>query len=157
PAPCTRLRAKVKFAHRLGVQRTRRKEPERGSVVGDVSPEPSIGIDLGTTNSAVATSRDGALRLIERATGQRLLPSLVGFTDDGKRVVGEEARLLAESIPENVAWATKRFIGRRWTPELAAEARSHFPFTLVAGPHEDVRVKIGGQTLPVAQVAGMVL
>ncbi|MBK7859392.1 MAG: Hsp70 family protein [Archangiaceae bacterium] len=122
-----------------------------------MSGEPSIGIDLGTTNSAVATFHGGKLRLIERATGQRLLPSMVGFTTDGKRVVGEEARLLAESSPEQVAWATKRFIGRRWTAELAAEARQHFPFTLVAGPQEDVRVKVGGQVLPVVQLAAALL
>lgn len=122
-----------------------------------MSSEPSIGIDLGTTNSAVATFHDGTLRLIERASGQRLLPSMVGFTPDGRRVVGEEARLLAETLPENVAWATKRFIGRRWTPQLAAEVRQHFPFTIVAGPNEDVRIKVGGQVVPVVQIAAALL
>jgi len=122
-----------------------------------LSSEPSIGIDLGTTNSAVATFHDGKLRLIERATGQRLLPSMIGFTSAGKRVVGEEARLLSETNPESVAWATKRFIGRRWTAQLAAEAREHFPFTLVAGPNEDVRIKVAGQVLPVVQLAAALL
>ncbi len=122
-----------------------------------VSSEPSIGIDLGTTNCAVATSHEGSLRIIERATGQRLLPSMLGLTPDGNRVVGEEARLLSETVPENVAWATKRFIGRRWTPQLAAEARAHFPFTLVGGPQQDVRVKLGQKVMPIAQIAAALL
>ncbi len=118
---------------------------------------PSIGIDLGTTNSAVATSTGGRLRLIERATGQRLLPSLVGITEEGTRVVGDEARLLAETSPELVASATKRFIGQRWTPELAARSRQLYPYTLVAGPQEDVRIKLGAHTMPISQISGMLL
>ena len=118
---------------------------------------PSIGIDLGTTNSAVATATGGTLRLIERATGQRLLPSLVGITEEGTRVVGDEARLLAETSPELVASATKRFIGQRWTPELAAKSRQLYPYTLVAGPQEDVRIKLGGHTMPISQISGMLL
>ncbi|MFZ5441619.1 MAG: Hsp70 family protein [Myxococcota bacterium] len=118
---------------------------------------PSIGIDLGTTNSAVATATGQAPRIIERATGQRLLPSLVGVTSGGARVVGEEARLLMQESPELVASATKRFIGQRWTPELAQKSRLLYPYTLVAGPSEDVRVKLGEQTLPIAQIAGMLL
>jgi molecular chaperone DnaK len=119
--------------------------------------EPSIGIDLGTTNSAVATVVGGPPRLIERRTGQRLLPSMVGFTPSGERVVGEPARFLAETFPENVAYATKRFMGQRWTPELATRMRNVLPFAIVSGPSDDVRVKIGGRTLPVVQVAAMIL
>ncbi len=119
--------------------------------------KPSLGIDLGTTNSAVATCSLGEPRIIERATGQRLLPSLVGITEDGQRVVGEEARLLSQISPDMVASATKRFIGQRWTPELAARSRLLYPYTLVAGPGEDVRVKLGMQTLPIVQIAGMLL
>ncbi len=118
---------------------------------------PSIGIDLGTTNSAVATASSGRVRTIERSTGQRLMPSMVGITPDGTRVVGEEAHALAERFPENVAYGTKRFIGQRWTPELASKARAHYPFSLVSGPTEDVRVKLGEKTIPVVQIASMVL
>ncbi|MFT3713542.1 MAG: Hsp70 family protein [Archangium sp.] len=118
---------------------------------------PSIGIDLGTTNSAVATASNGPPRLIERATGARLLPSLVGVLEDNTRVVGEEARLLLETKPEFVATATKRFIGQRWTAELAAKARQHYPYSLVAGPQEDVRIKLGHQTLPISQISAMLL
>ncbi len=121
------------------------------------SGTPSIGIDLGTTNSAVATATGGRVRTIERSTGQRLMPSMVGITPDGHRVVGEEARLLAETLPESVAYGTKRFIGQRWTAELANRARQIYPFSLVSGPTEDVRVKLGERTVPVVQIAAMVL
>jgi len=118
---------------------------------------PSIGIDLGTTNSAVATATTPQPQIIERATGQRLLPSLVGIRDDGARVVGEEARLLMETRPEAVAHATKRFLGQRWTAELAAKARLLYPYQLVAGPNDDVRVKLAQQTLPISQISAMLL
>jgi molecular chaperone DnaK len=121
------------------------------------SSEPSIGIDLGTTNSCVASFEGGAVRIIERATGQRLLPSMVGISANGERVVGEEARLLSEAEPENVAFATKRFIGQRWTTELAARSRTMFPFPVVSGPQEDVRVKLNGQVFPVVQIAAAIL
>jgi molecular chaperone DnaK len=82
---------------------------------------------------------------------------MIGITEDGERVVGEEARLLAQTSPDAVALATKRFIGQRWTPELAAKSRLLYPYTLVAGPGEDVRVKLAGQTLPIVQISGMLL
>lgn len=119
--------------------------------------EPVVGIDLGTTYSAVATSEGGRAIIIPNRQAERLTPSMVGFTETGKRVVGEQARLLAEVLPENVAFATKRFIGRRWSPELAAQARGVVPYGLVAGPAGEIRVKLAGRTLPLTQVAAMVL
>ncbi len=118
---------------------------------------PSIGIDLGTTNSAVATASGGRVRLIERATGQRLMPSMVGITPTGETVVGEAAHQLADLLPENVAYGTKRFIGQRWTPELAGRARTLYPFPLVSGPTEDVRVRLGERAVPVVQISASVL
>jgi molecular chaperone DnaK len=119
--------------------------------------EASIGIDLGTTNSLVATMVDGRPRIIERREGQRLLASMVGYTPDGERVVGEAARRLSVTHPTHVAFATKRFMGQRWTPELAARYRTLFPFPLVSGPTEDVRVKLAERALPIAQIAAALL
>ncbi|MGC4118790.1 MAG: Hsp70 family protein [Myxococcales bacterium] len=119
--------------------------------------EPSIGIDLGTTNSVVATVVDGKARIIERREGQRLLASMVGYTPRGERVVGEDARNLSRTHPQNVAFATKRLMGQRWTPELAAHYRSIFPYPLVAGPSNDVRVKLAERAIPVAQIAAALL
>ena len=82
--------------------------------------EPVIGIDLGTTNSAVATVEDGRPRLIPSRAGGRLTPSVVGFTRAGERVVGSPPSALAEEQPDAVVCATKRFLGRRYSPELVA-------------------------------------
>lgn len=119
--------------------------------------EPVIGIDLGTTNSAVATVEDGRPRLIPSRAGGRLTPSMVGMTRGGERVVGVRAQQLAEEHPDSVVWATKRFLGRRYTPELVEEARAEVPYRLVAGPSGDVRVRLGPRVVPLTQVAAMIL
>ncbi len=119
--------------------------------------EPVIGVDLGTTFSAVATVHEESPKLILNRDGQRLTPSMAGFTPGDERVVGERARLLAEEYPENVAVAAKRFIGRRWTPDMAAAARQVVPYPVVGGPDGEVRIRIAGRTLPITQVSSMVL
>jgi molecular chaperone DnaK len=119
--------------------------------------EPVVGIDLGTSTSAVATVENGTPRVLSNRGGRSLTPSLVGFTPEGKRVVGEEARLLAVSRPADVAAATKRFIGRRWSPKLVHEARSLVPYPLVEGPSGEVRAKIASRVLPLTQISAMVL
>jgi molecular chaperone DnaK len=119
--------------------------------------EPVIGIDLGTTYSAVAVMEEGRPRIIPNRAGLRLTPSMIAFTRSGERVVGEAARVLLEEIPENVAYATKRFIGRRWSEELVKESRSLVPYPLVAGPNGEVRVEIAGRVMPVPQISAMVL
>jgi molecular chaperone DnaK len=119
--------------------------------------EPVIGIDLGTTNSAVATVEGGRARLIPARAGGRLTPSIVGMLTEGERKVGTAAQLLAEEHPEAVVWATKRFMGRRCTPELVQQAKALVPFPLIPGPTGDVRVRLAGKVLPITQVAAMIL
>ncbi len=82
---------------------------------------------------------------------------MVGFLPDGERVVGDRAKALAEHSPENVAFATKRFIGRRWTPELALSAKAVVPYPLIEGPSGEIRIKVAGRTLPLTQVSAMIL
>ncbi len=119
--------------------------------------DPVIGIDLGTTNSAVATVEDGRPRVIPARAGGRLTPSTLGVNKAGERVVGVAAQALAEEHPDAVVWATKRFLGRRYTPELVQEAKALVPYPLVAGPSGDVRVRLGGRVMPVTQVSAMIL
>ncbi|HEX8821830.1 MAG TPA: Hsp70 family protein, partial [Archangium sp.] len=120
--------------------------------------EPVIGIDLGTTNSAVASVEEGRPRIIPSRAGGRLTPSVVGLTPKaGERVVGTKAQTLAEEHPECVVWATKRFIGRRFTPELVQAAKAVVPYQLAGGNTGDVRVKMAGRTVPVTQVSAMIL
>ena len=96
-------------------------------------------------------------RIIPNRSGAPLTPSLVGFTPSGDRVVGEAARLLAEEYPQNVAAATKRFIGRRFSVELAQEAQKVVTYPLVEGGSGEVRVEIAGRVLPVTQIGAMIL
>jgi len=119
--------------------------------------EPVVGIDLGTSTSAVATLEAGQPRILPSRSGQPLTPSLVGFRADGSRVVGEAARQLAQERPAEVAAATKRFIGRRWTRELAQSARGLVRYPLIEGPSGEIRVKVAGRVLPLIQVSAMIL
>ncbi|MDP2271652.1 MAG: Hsp70 family protein [Archangium sp.] len=119
--------------------------------------EPVIGIDLGTTYSAVATVENGRPFVIPNRQGSRLTPSVVGFTALGDRVVGERAQMLGDEAPDRVAPATKRYIGKRWTTELATAAKAVVPYSLIQGPSGEVRIKLAGRTMPLTQVSAMLL
>jgi len=73
-----------------------------------------IGIDLGTTNSCVAVMEGSSAKVIENAEGMRTTPSIVAFTADGERLVGQPAKRQAVTNPENTLFAIKRLIGRRF-------------------------------------------
>jgi molecular chaperone DnaK len=120
--------------------------------------EPVVGIDLGTTNSVVATVRDGVPRVIPNRSGQLLTPSIVAVAKNGKRLVGALAKRQAITNAENTVHAAKRLIGRRWGSKEIEDARRVLPYELVAGPEgNDVRVQLGGRTVAVAEIAAMVL
>jgi molecular chaperone DnaK len=120
--------------------------------------EPVIGIDLGTSNSVVATVRDGVPRVIANRSGQLLTPSIVAIAKNGKKLVGALAKRQAITNAENTVFAAKRLIGRRWGSKEVEDARRVLPYSLVAGPEGyDVRVVLGGRTLSVSEISAMVL
>jgi len=120
--------------------------------------EPVIGIDLGTTNSVVATVVDGVPRVIQGRSGQLLTPSVVAIAKNGKRLVGQIAKRQAITNAENTVFAAKRLIGRRWGSREVEDARKFLPYQLVAGPEGyDVRVRIAGRDYAVPEVSAMVL
>ena len=96
--------------------------------------EPVIGIDLGTTNSVVATVRDGVPRVIPNRSGQLLTPSVVAVAKNGKRLVGALAKRQAITNAENTVFAAKRLIGRRWGSKEVEDARRVLPYALVRRP-----------------------
>ncbi|GEJ56221.1 molecular chaperone DnaK [Anaeromyxobacter diazotrophicus] len=119
---------------------------------------PVIGIDLGTTNSAVATVVDGAPRLIPNRAGQLLTPSVVAVARNGKRLVGHIAKRQAITNAEHTVFAAKRLIGRRWGSREVEDARRALPYQLVAGPDgNDVRVRMGERVWAVPELAALVL
>jgi molecular chaperone DnaK len=120
--------------------------------------EPVIGIDLGTTNSAVATVRDGVPRVIPNRSGQLLTPSIVAVAKNGKRLVGALAKRQAITNAESTVYAAKRLIGRRWGSKEVEDARRVLPYQLAAGPEgNDVRVHLAGRTVSIPEISALVL
>jgi molecular chaperone DnaK len=120
--------------------------------------EPAIGIDLGTTNSVVATVRDGVPRVIPNRNGQNLTPSIIAIAKNGKRLVGALAKRQAITNAENTVFAAKRLIGRRWGSREVEDARKVLPYALTPGPEgNDVRVDLAGRAYAIPELSAMVL
>src|SRR5213080_2910807 len=116
-----------------------------------------IGIDLGTTNSCVAVMEGKTPKVIENAEGMRTTPSIVAFTDDGERLVGQPAKRQAVTNPERTIFAVKRLIGRRYDDPLVQRDKDLVPYKLASAPNGDVRVLLGGQEHAAQEVSAMVL
>jgi molecular chaperone DnaK len=115
----------------------------------------AVGIDLGTTNSVVAVMEGGTPTVIINNEGNRLTPSVVGFTKTGERLVGQLARRQAVLNPENTISSAKRFIGRRYD-EVQSEI-TNVPFKVVSGPSNAVRFDIQGKPSAPEEISAMVL
>ncbi|KAG7842921.1 hypothetical protein KL942_000017 [Ogataea angusta] len=116
-----------------------------------------IGIDLGTTNSAVAVMEGKTPRIIENAEGSRTTPSVVAFTKDGERLVGIPAKRQAVVNPENTLFATKRLIGRRFEDQEVQRDLNQVPYKIVKHTNGDAWVEARGQKYSPAQIGGFVL
>jgi molecular chaperone DnaK len=115
----------------------------------------AVGIDLGTTNSVIAATEDGKPTVIPNAEGSRTTPSVVAFTPQGDRLVGQLARRQAILNPKGTIYSAKRFIGRRYdevTSELDAVS-----FDVVPGPDDAVRFKIQGRLYAPEEISALVL
>lgn len=115
----------------------------------------AVGIDLGTTNSVIAIWENGTATVIANAEGSRTTPSVVAFTEDGQRLVGQIAKRQAILNPEATIFSAKRFIGRRWN-EVQEEARM-VPYKVVPGPNDAVRFDIRGKLVAPEEVSAQVL
>ena len=115
----------------------------------------AVGIDLGTTNSVVAVMEGGNPTVIINNEGNRLTPSVVGFTKTGERLVGQLARRQAVLNPDSTIYSAKRFIGRRYN-EVQDEIKN-VPFKVVSGPNNAVRFDIQGKQHAPEEIAAMVL
>ncbi len=116
-----------------------------------------IGIDLGTTNSAVAVMEGKVPKIIENAEGARTTPSVVAFTKEGERLVGIPAKRQAVVNPENTLFATKRLIGRRFEDAEVQRDIKQVPYKIVKHTNGDAWVEARGQRYSPAQVGGFVL
>ncbi|NLS01395.1 molecular chaperone DnaK [Rhizobium sp. P38BS-XIX] len=116
-----------------------------------------IGIDLGTTNSCVAVMDGKDAKVIENAEGARTTPSMVAFSDDGERLVGQPAKRQAVTNPINTLFAVKRLIGRRYEDPTVEKDKHLVPFNIVKGDNGDAWVEANGKGYSPAQVSAMIL
>src|SRR6266481_4146087 len=117
--------------------------------------EKIIGIDLGTTNSVVAVMEGGDPVVIPNAEGGRVTPSVVAFTKDGERLVGQVAKRQAVTNPQNTVFSIKRFMGRR-TSEVVEETK-RVPYKVVEGPNGLASVEIQGKRYTPPEISAMIL
>lgn len=115
----------------------------------------AVGIDLGTTNSVIATMEGDKPTVIPNAEGARTTPSVVAFTEDGERLVGQLARRQAILNPKGTIYSAKRFIGRRYD-EVTSEMNA-VSFDVVSGPDGAVRFKVRGKMYAPEEIAALVL
>ncbi|MFZ2103125.1 MAG: molecular chaperone DnaK [Oricola sp.] len=116
-----------------------------------------IGIDLGTTNSCVAVMDGKDAKVIENSEGARTTPSMVAFSDDGERLVGQPAKRQAVTNPENTLFAIKRLIGRRYDDPVTAKDKKLVPYKIVKGDNGDAWVEAGGKNQSPSQISAMIL
>ncbi|HMI41370.1 MAG TPA: molecular chaperone DnaK [Sphingomicrobium sp.] len=116
-----------------------------------------IGIDLGTTNSCVAVMEGGKPKVIENSEGSRTTPSVVAFTKDGERLIGQPAKRQAVTNPDNTVFAVKRLIGRRFDDPITKKDTELVPYKIVKGPNGDAWVNAGGKDYSPSQISAFIL
>ncbi|MEO9463028.1 MAG: molecular chaperone DnaK [Marinomonas sp.] len=116
-----------------------------------------IGIDLGTTNSCVAVMDGGKPKVIENAEGARTTPSIVAFTKEEERLIGQPAKRQAVTNPDNTLFAIKRLIGRRFDDPLTKKDMKLVPYDIVKGKNGDAWVKAGGDEFSPSQISAFIL
>ena len=114
-----------------------------------------IGIDLGTTNSCVAVMEGTEAVVIPNAEGNRTTPSVVAFTKNNEKLVGQPAKRQAVTNPQNTVFSIKRFMGRKHAE--VSEEEKIVPYEVVANDSGDCRVKIGSEEYAPPQISAMIL
>ena len=116
-----------------------------------------IGIDLGTTNSCVAVMDGKEAKVIENSEGARTTPSIVAFSGEGERLVGQPAKRQAVTNPEGTVFAVKRLIGRRYDDPTVEKDKKLVPYKIVKGPNGDAWVEVSGEKYSPSQISAMTL
>lgn len=116
-----------------------------------------IGIDLGTTNSCVSVMDGGKPKVVENSEGARTTPSIVAFTKDGERLIGQPAKRQAVTNPDNTLFAIKRLIGRRFDDPLTKKDMEIVPYDIVKGKNGDAWVEANGDDYSPSQISAFIL
>jgi len=116
-----------------------------------------IGIDLGTTNSCVAVMEGKTPKVIENAEGMRTTPSIVAFSDDGERLVGQPAKRQAVTNPEKTIFAVKRLIGRRYDDPMVEKDKKLVPYKITKASNGDAWVEADSKSYSPSQISAFIL
>lgn len=116
-----------------------------------------LGIDLGTTNSAMAIMEGGEARVLENAEGQRTTPSVVAIAKNGERLVGTLAKRQAVTNPKNTIYGIKRFMGHRHDDEVVMKDKDVVPYEIKAGPDGGAEVTLGEKSYRPEEISAMIL
>jgi molecular chaperone DnaK len=116
-----------------------------------------LGIDLGTTNSCAAVMEVSQPNVLSNREGARTTPSVVGFTEDGERLVGQIAKRQAITNPINTIYATKRLIGRKFRSEEVQRAREVLSYEVADAANGDVKIRVRGRDYSPEEIAAFVL
>ncbi|HRE21149.1 MAG TPA: Hsp70 family protein, partial [Rhabdaerophilum sp.] len=116
-----------------------------------------IGIDLGTTNSCVAVMEGTTPKVIENSEGARTTPSIVAFSGDGERLVGQPAKRQAVTNPEKTFFAIKRLIGRTYNDPLTQKDKGLVPYSIVKADNGDAWVEADGKKYSPSQISAFTL
>jgi len=116
-----------------------------------------IGIDLGTTNSAVAVMEGGDATVIPSAEGSHLIPSIVAISKSGERLVGDVAKRQAVTNPENTIFSIKRLMGRKFDDPETEKTKKLVPYKIVRAPNGDAWVEMGGKQYSPPEISAMIL
>ena len=116
-----------------------------------------IGIDLGTTNSCVAVMEGSEARVIENSEGGRTTPSMVAFTEDGERLVGQAAKRQGVTNPENTLFAIKRLIGRPFDDPMTSKDMDLVPYSIVKADNGDAWVDSRGKQYSPSEISAFIL
>lgn len=116
-----------------------------------------IGIDLGTTNSCVAVMEGSQAKVIENSEGTRTTPSIVAFSEEGERLVGQPAKRQAVTNPERTFFAIKRLIGRPFDDPMTQKDKGLVPYQIVKGPSGDAWVEADGKQYSPSQISAFIL
>ena len=116
-----------------------------------------LGIDLGTTNSAMAIVEAGQPRILENKEGMRTTPSVVAVGKNGERYVGVTAKRQAVTNPKNTIFSVKRLVGRRYSDKEVQNDKKLLPYEIREGAHGDIEVKVGSDWKKPAEISAMIL
>ncbi|MGI9034862.1 MAG: molecular chaperone DnaK [Pyrinomonadaceae bacterium] len=116
-----------------------------------------IGIDLGTTNCCVSVMEGGTVQIVPNKEGGRTMPSVVGFTEKGERLVGQIAKRQAVPNPTNTLYAVKRLIGRKFNSAEAEKMRETTPFEIVEAPNGDANIRVLDRSYSPQEISAIVL